>query len=98
MSNCESGASIFQPVSCTVCCARNQETFQAEQQQVLRVGLETATYVHTDDTGARHQGHNGYCTVIGNAYFTYFSHHRAQEPSELFRGRCRVSLPLLCAQ
>jgi uncharacterized coiled-coil protein SlyX len=50
----------------------NQETFQAEQQQVLRVGLETATYVHTDDTGARHQGHNGYCTVIGNAYFTYF--------------------------
>ena len=23
-------------------------------------------------TGARHQGHNGYCTVIGNAYFTYF--------------------------
>jgi hypothetical protein len=28
--------------------------------------------VHTDDTGARHQGKNGYCTVIGNAYFTYF--------------------------
>ena len=50
----------------------NQESFHAEQQQVLRVGLETAEYVHTDDTGARHQGKNGYCTVIGNAWFSYF--------------------------
>ena len=52
--------------------SENKESFHAEQQQVLRVGLETASYVHTDDTGARHQGKNGYCTVIGNAYFTYF--------------------------
>lgn len=52
--------------------SENKERFHAEQQQVLRVGLETASYVHTDDTGARHQGKNGYCTVIGNAYFTYF--------------------------
>ncbi len=43
----------------------NKERFHAEQEQVLRVGLESATYVHTDDTGARHQGKNGYCTVIG---------------------------------
>jgi hypothetical protein len=46
--------------------SENKERFHAEQQQVLRVGLETASYVHTDDTGARHQGKNGYCTVIGN--------------------------------
>jgi hypothetical protein len=46
--------------------------FEREQEQVLRVGLETATYVHTDDTGARHQGQNGYCTVIGNEWFAYF--------------------------
>ncbi len=52
--------------------SENKERFHAEQQQVLRVGLETARYIHTDDTGARHQGKNGYCTVIGNAYFTYF--------------------------
>jgi phage-related minor tail protein len=50
----------------------NQESFHAEQQQVLRVGLETADYTHTDDTGARHQGKNGYCTVIGNEWFAYF--------------------------
>lgn len=52
--------------------SENKGTFHAEQQQVLRVGLETASYVHTDDTGARHQGKNGYCTVIGNPWFTYF--------------------------
>jgi hypothetical protein len=51
----------------------NKESFHREQQQVLRVGLATASYVHTDDTGARHQGKNGYCTVIGNQWFTYFS-------------------------
>ena len=52
--------------------SENQEGFHAEQQQVLKVGLATATYIHTDDTGARHQGKNGYCTVIGNQWFTYF--------------------------
>jgi hypothetical protein len=38
----------------------------------LKAGLETATYIHTDDTGARHNGKNGYCTVIGNEDFAYF--------------------------
>lgn len=52
--------------------SEKKETFHAEQQEVLRVGLETAGYVHTDDTGARHQGKNGYCTVIGNEWFSYF--------------------------
>ncbi len=46
--------------------------FDREQQQVLRVGLETAQYIHTDDTGAKHQGRHGVCTVIGNDYFAYF--------------------------
>ncbi len=48
------------------------QIFEIEQQQVLRSGLETAKYIHTDDTGARHKGKNGYCTVIGNEFFTYF--------------------------
>ena len=46
--------------------------FEQEQHQVLRVGLETAQHIHTDDTGAKHQGKNGFCTVIGNEYFAYF--------------------------
>lgn len=51
----------------------DKELFHAEQKEVLQAGLETASYVHTDDTGARHQGQNGYCTVIGNDLFAYFS-------------------------
>ena len=53
--------------------SENKESFHAEQNQILQVGLETAEYIHTDDTGARHQGKNGYCTVIGNDLFTHFS-------------------------
>jgi hypothetical protein len=48
------------------------QIFEQEQDQVLKAGLETATYIHTDDTGARHNGKNGYCTVIGNDDFAYF--------------------------
>ena len=51
---------------------KHKESFHTEQQQELKVGIETATYIQTDDTGARHQGKNGYCTVIGNQWFTYF--------------------------
>ena len=46
--------------------------FHREQDAILRAGLETSVYVHTDDTSARHQGHNGYCTVVGNERFAYF--------------------------
>ncbi len=28
--------------------------------------------IHADDTGARHNGRNGYCTHIGNEYFAWF--------------------------
>ena len=38
----------------------------------MKAGLETAIYIHTDDTGARHNGKNGYSTVIGNDDFAYF--------------------------
>jgi hypothetical protein len=48
------------------------QRFEQEQHQVLKAGLETASYIHTDDTGARHNGKNGYCTVIGNDDFAYF--------------------------
>ena len=51
----------------------NKELFHREQQEVLKAGLETAKYVHTDDTGSRHRGQNGYCTVIGNDLFAHFS-------------------------
>ncbi len=49
------------------------ESFVAEAQDVLRAGLETSPYVSVDDTGARHQAKNGFCTQIGNDWFTWFA-------------------------
>ncbi len=50
----------------------NQEPFHQEKDEVRGAGLETASYIGTDDTGARHRGRNGYCTVIGNDLFACF--------------------------
>jgi hypothetical protein len=49
-----------------------QADFVSEAQDVLRAGLETSPYVSVDDTGARHAGKNGFCTQIGNDWFTWF--------------------------
>ncbi len=46
--------------------------FIAEAQDVLRAGLETSPFVSVDDTGARHAGKNGFCTQLGNEWFTWF--------------------------
>jgi transposase IS66 family protein len=50
----------------------NHELFHQEKDEVRAAGLQTASYIGTDDTGARHQGRNGYCTVIGNDLFASF--------------------------
>jgi len=49
------------------------DVFHQEKDELLPVGLTVSPYVHADDTGARHQGHNGYCTYIGNDWFASFS-------------------------
>src|SRR6516162_2453521 len=43
-----------------------------EKADVLAAGLAVSSYVGTDDTGARHRGHNGYCTAVGNDLFACF--------------------------
>ncbi len=50
----------------------NHAAFIAEAQDVLRAGLQTSPFVSVDDTGARHATQNGYCTQIGNDWFTWF--------------------------
>ena len=50
----------------------NKERFLQEKDQILAVGLQVSSYVNVDDTGARHQGQNGYCTHIGNESFSWF--------------------------
>lgn len=49
-----------------------KDAFHQEKAQLLPAGLAASTYVQVDDTGARHQGHNGFCTHIGNELFAYF--------------------------
>ncbi len=49
------------------------DVFHDEKNQLLQAGLSVSRYIHTDDTGARHNGKNGYCTHIGNELFAWFS-------------------------
>ena len=48
------------------------EAFHQEKAELKAAGLSVSSYVQTDDTGARHQGRNGYCTFIGNELFAWF--------------------------
>jgi Transposase IS66 family len=50
----------------------NKELFHQEKGEILAAGLTESSYIGTDDTGARHQGKNGYCTALGNDLFAYF--------------------------
>ncbi len=50
----------------------DKESYHAEKQDILRVGLKVSSYINTDDTSARHQGVNSYCTQIGNEWFAWF--------------------------
>ena len=49
-----------------------KQVFHEEKAELLTAGLATAKYIQVDDTGARHEGKNGYCTQIGNEFFAYF--------------------------
>ncbi len=50
----------------------DKEVFHQEKAELLPAALTVSSYIQTDDTGARHQGRNGFCTVIRNDWFTYF--------------------------
>ena len=50
----------------------NREPFVGEAAEILKAGLEGAAWISVDDTGARHQGRNGYCISIGNDCFGWF--------------------------
>lgn len=49
-----------------------KERFHEEKGAILRVGLEVSDYLTVDDTGARHQGQNGYTTQLGTEHFAWF--------------------------
>lgn len=45
----------------------------AEAKALLRAGLETASWITVDDTGARHRARNGVTTQIGDDRFAFFA-------------------------
>ncbi len=51
---------------------KGQDGFRNEARDVLRAGLSSSAWITVDDTGARHQATNGFCTQVGNAHFTWF--------------------------
>ena len=50
-----------------------KDAFHQEKAELLPAALAVSAYVQVDDTGARHQGHNGSCTHIGNEFFACFA-------------------------
>ncbi len=50
----------------------DKDRFRDEKDHILSAGLKMSSCIHADDTGARHNGRNGYCTHIGNEYFAWF--------------------------
>ena len=50
----------------------DKDVFHLEKDEILSAGLKVSDYVNVDDTGARHDGKNGYCTHIGNELFAWF--------------------------
>ena len=49
-----------------------KELFHAEKDAILHAGLKASSYITVDDSGARHQGSNGYVTQMGNDFFAWF--------------------------
>jgi hypothetical protein len=51
---------------------KGKDPFHQEKQEVLKAGLSCSDFLNVDDTGARHDGKNGYCTAMGSPLFSYF--------------------------
>lgn len=51
---------------------KNHDQLDQEKEALLTQAKQQSSYLQVDDTGARHNGKNGYCTFIGNHLFSYF--------------------------
>ena len=57
----------------------DKASFHVEKDALLSTGLALSSYVTVDDTGARHQGNNGYVTHIGNELFAWFQSSKSKD-------------------
>lgn len=70
----------------------NKESYHKEKEDLLEPGLRGSSHLNTDDTGARHDGKNGYCTHVGSPLFSYFKSTESKSRMnflEVLRGRYR---------
>ena len=49
---------------------QSKASFHQEKDELLPAGIKATDQIEVDDTGARHDGQNGYSTIFGNEYFT----------------------------
>jgi len=75
-----------------------KDAFHQEKAELLPAGLEVSTSVQVDDTGARHRGHNGFRTHIGNALFACFESTDSKSRQIPDRVRGLVRIPRLADQ
>ncbi|WP_299070926.1 transposase, partial [Accumulibacter sp.] len=52
--------------------ASGKDAFSAEKSSLLKTGLAVSSAITVDDSGARHQGKNGYVTVVSGPTFAWF--------------------------
>jgi hypothetical protein len=50
-----------------------KEWLHLEKDELLTAGINHSSYIQADDTGARHDGKNGYYTHIGNDTFAWLA-------------------------
>lgn len=51
---------------------KGKDKFHQEKDEILSAAIKVSSHINVDDTGARHDGKNGYCTHIGNELFAWF--------------------------
>jgi hypothetical protein len=60
--------------------ASGQDAFSAEKSSLLKAGLAVSSAITVDDSGARHQGQNGYVTVVSGPTFAWFGSADNKDP------------------
>ncbi|MBA7553857.1 hypothetical protein ES705_46461 [subsurface metagenome] len=51
---------------------KDHDTFHQEKTDIIKAGIQSSSYQHIDDTGARVKGTNQHFTVLCNDYFSAF--------------------------
>ena len=67
-----------------------KDEFHREKNEILSAGLSVSGHISVDDSGARHQGNNGYVTHIGNDAFAWFQSTPSKSRINFLRLLCSV--------